>query len=61
MLINFFPQRFPNWLIGQLNQLTTISQLRKALEVKLLPYLKLNLIARVIQLSKDFVHISLIR
>ena len=49
-----FSQLFDNWLIGKLNQLTTISQPSKALEVKLLPYQNVNLLARVIHLSKDF-------
>ena len=42
---------FYDCLIGQLNQLTTISRPTKALEGKLFPYLKVDLIARVINLS----------
>ena len=48
MLIENISQYFPNWLIDRLNLLTTISRPTKALEVKLLPYLKVDLITRVI-------------
>ena len=54
MFIKSFSQFFPNWLIGQLNQLMVISQIMEALEIKSSLHMKLHLKERVICLSKAF-------